>query len=506
MTSPSTIIAILLVLITCLWSLINAASKPKHQKLPPGPRSLPIIGNLHMLGNLPHRSLQHLAKEYGHIMFMRLGTVSAIVVSSPTAAELFLKTHDVNFASRPRVQASEYMAYGTMGLAFGKYGPYWRNVRKLCTLQLLCPSKIEDFAPLRREEIGLLVQSVKKAGEEGRVVDISDKIYGVVEDITYRMILGCKKDEDRFGLKEIIEEALFLTGAFNIADFVPFLGPFDIQGLTKRLKKVSYTIDQLLEKIIEDHEQAAQTKSEKQGRHEDFVDVLLSLTNQPLNPKDKQVHNLDRTNVKAILLDMITAAFDTSATAIVWSLAELLRNPRVMKNLQEELQSVIGMDRMVEETDLSKLSYLSMVVKESFRLHPVAPLLVPHESIEDITIDGYNIPKKSRIIVNIWTIGRDPNVWSENVEEFYPERFMHNDIDLRGHDFQLIPFGSGRRGCPGLQLGLTTVRLGLAQLVHCFNWELPTGLPPQELDMTEKFGLSMSKAEHLLAKPTYRLM
>ncbi|KAM5574532.1 cytochrome P450 CYP736A12 [Rosa sericea] len=504
--SPSTM-TILLFFVALILSLITAAfSKPKHKKLPPGPLALPVIGHLHMLGNLPHRSLQHLAKKYGPIMSIRLGNVRAILVSSPKAAELFLKTHDANFASRPRVQASEHLAYGTMGLVFAQYSPYWRHVRKLCTLELLCPSKAEAFAPLRREEIGLLVLSLKKAGEGGEVVDVTNKIYGVNEDITYRMILGCTKDDGRFGLKDIVQEAMLLTGAFNIADFVPFLGPFDFQGLTKRLKKVSKTIDQLLEKIIDEREQVANTRSWKQGQHEDFVDVLLSLTNQPLNPNDEQVHFLDRTNVKAILLDMIIAAFDTSATSIVWSLAELLRHPRIMKNLQEELQSVVGMDRMVEESDLPKLDYLSMVVKESFRLHPVAPLLVPRESIEDITIDGYDIPKKSRIIVNIWSIGRDPNVWSENVDEFFPERFMNSNIDLRGHDFQLIPFGSGRRGCPGMQLGLTTVRLVLAQLVHCFNWELPNGLLPQDLDMSEDFGLSLSKAKHLLAKPTYRLM
>ncbi|PRQ16517.1 putative flavonoid 3'-monooxygenase [Rosa chinensis] len=503
--SPSTIIAILLVLLTCLWSLISASSKSKHKKLPPGPRSLPIIGNLHMLGNLPHRSLQGLAKKYGHIMSIRLGSVLTIVVSSPKAAELFLKTHDTNFASRPKIQASEYISYGTKGMAFSEYGPYWRHVRKLCTLQLFCPAKIEVFAPLRKDELGVLLRKLKKAAEEGGVVDVSGHIGVMNEDITYRMVLGCKRD-DRFDLKAIVEETFFLAGAFNISDFVPSLTALDIQGLTKRMKKVSKTIDQLLEKIIDDHEQVAKTTSGKQGKHEDFVDVLLSLMNQPLNPNDEQVHFLDRTNVKAILLDMLTAASDTSASSIVWSLSELLRHPRVMKKLQKELQTVVGMDRMVEETDLPKLDYLSMVVKESFRLHPVGPLLIPHESIEDIAIDGYDIPKKSRIIVNIWSIGRDPSVWSENVEEFYPERFMNNNIDLRGHDFQLIPFGSGRRGCPGLQLGLTTVRIVLAQLVHCFNWELPTGMLPQDLDMSEKFGLSMSKAKHLLAKPTYRLL
>ena len=259
----------------------------------------------------------------------------------------------------------------------------------------------------------------------------------------------------------------------------------------------------MLEKIIVEHEQ---TSEQQKGDRKDFIDVLLSFVNKPLNPQDEHNHIMDRRNIKAILFDMIAAAFDTSSVAIEWALTELLRYPRVMKNLQAELESIIGMDQMVEEKDLRKLVYLDMVVKESFRLHPVAPLLAPHESMEDITIEGYYIPKKSRILVNVWAIGRDPNVWSQNVEEFYPERFNGSNIDLRGQDFELLPFGSGRRSCPGMQLGLTTVRLALAQLVHCFNWELPCGIEAKDIDMTENFGLAVGKANHLLAKPIYRLL
>ncbi|KAK9288795.1 hypothetical protein L1049_017260 [Liquidambar formosana] len=159
---------------------------------------------------------------------------------------------------------------------------------------------------------------------------------------------------------------------------------------------------------------------------------------------------------------------------------------------------------MVEETDLEKLEYLDMVVKETLRLHPVAPLLLPHESMEDCTINGFHIPKKSRILINARAIGRDPNAWTD-ANKFLPERFVGNDIDIRGRNFQLIPFGSGRRGCPGLQLGLTVVRLVVAHLVHCFDWELPNDMLPTELDMTEEFGITIPRAKHLLAIPTYRL-
>lgn len=195
---------------------------------------------------------------------------------------------------------------------------------------------------------------------------------------------------------------------------------------------------------------------------------------------------------------------DTSATAIEWTMSELLKNPRVIKKVQMELETVVGMKKKVEESDLENLKYLDMVIKESLRLHPVAPLLIPHHAVEDCMVGEFFIPKNSRVIVNAWAVMRDPSAWTEP-EKFWPERFEGSNIDLRGRDFQLIPFGSGRRGCPGLQLGLTMIRLVVAQLVHCFDWKLPNHMLPTDLDMTEEFGLTMPRAKHLVAIPTYRL-
>ena len=201
---------------------------------------------------------------------------------------------------------------------------------------------------------------------------------------------------------------------------------------------------------------------------------------------------------------MLAGSMDTSAAVIEWALSELMKHPRVMKKVQKELEKKVGMNRMVEESDLESLEYLEMVIKETLRLHPVAPLLVPHEAVEDTIIDGYLIPKKSRIIVNAFSIGRDPSAWTES-EKFLPERFVGSNVDIRGRDFELLPFGSGCRGCPGIQLGITVVRLVLAQLVHCIDWELPNGMLPTELDMTEDFSLVTPRAKHLEAVPTYRL-
>lgn len=269
------------------------------------------------------------------------------------------------------------------------------------------------------------------------------------------------------------------------------------------MKAISGAVDHILEKVIDEHKQDA---SENQGNHKDFVDVMLSLMNEMKNFHQEPSYLIEQENIKGIVWDIIIGAIDTSAITIEWLLSELFRHPRVMRQLQEELENVIGMERMVEEVDLANLVYLDMVLKEGLRLHPAGPLLLPHESIEDITLNGYYIPKKSRIIINAWAIGRDPNIWSNNVEDFFPERFIGSNIDFQGKDFQFIPFGSGRRKCPGMQLGLINVRLVLAQLVHCFDWKLPNGMLPSELDMSEEFGLALPRATHLHALPTYRLL
>lgn len=271
----------------------------------------------------------------------------------------------------------------------------------------------------------------------------------------------------------------------------------NVQGLNKQLKETGKAFQKVIDTIINEHEQDARDGTHKGSK--DLVDVMLSHQNSPKS------YSIDHATMKAILSDMIVGAIDTSHTWIEWVFAEIVKHSRVMNKLQEELISVVGLDRMVEEQDLPKLEYLELVLKETFRLHPVATLLVPRESMEDVVINGYYIPKRSRVMTNCWALGHDPKIWSDNVEEFVPERFIGKNFDLRGHDFHLLPFGYGRRSCPGMNLGLITVKLIVAQLVHCFNWDLPEGMLPGDLDMTEKFGLAAPRAQNLLVIPTYRL-
>nr|AYV88900.1 cytochrome P450 oxidase CYP736A220 [Polygala tenuifolia] len=493
------IIFLVIALVCYLLHALKLRSIDKNKKLPPGPRGLPILGHLHLLGDLPHRNLQKLAQKYGHIMYLRLGSVPTIVVSSPQAAELFLKTHDLNFASRPSLEAAKYISYGRKSIAFSEYGSYWRDMRKMCTLELLSNCKINSFKLMREEELGLLVKSFRDAARDQSVVDVSESISSLSANIICKMVFGKKftgKEFDEKGFKAVIEETFQLVAAPNLGDYFPFLAAIDLQGLTKRLKAVSKIFDAFLERTIEEHIQQEDIQEDKT---KDFVDVMLSFMGS-----EHSDYRLERTHIKALILDMLTAGVDTTATTVEWALSELIRHPRVMAKLQQELEQAVGMERKVEEADLGSLPYLDMVIKEIFRLHPPGALLLPHESRDDCQVDKFFIPKKSRIMVNVWAIGRDPNGWCD-ADKFWPERFLESSIDMRGQHFQLIPFGSGRRGCPGMQLGLSMVRLILAQIVHCFDWKLPNDMLPSELDMSEKCGLSTPRAQHLLAVPTYRL-
>ncbi|KAG6660886.1 hypothetical protein CIPAW_03G135700 [Carya illinoinensis] len=468
------------------WAL---KSWNKNRKLPPGPRGFPIFGSLHSLGEFPHRDLQRLAQKYGPIMHLRLGFVPAIVVSSPQAAKLFLKANDLVFASRPPMESAKYIAYEQKSMISAPYGSYWRNIRKMCTLELLSNVKIDSFKSMRNEEIGLLVKFIQEAASNCVAVDVSAKVTSLTADMSCRMVFGKKyedKDLDEKGFKAVMHEAMYLGAVPNLGDYIPCIRPFDLQSLTGRMKAVSKIFDNFLEKIIDEH---IQSKDESKT-NDDFVDVMLRLMGSKESEYSIERSNimLEAQHIKAIILDMLAASMDSSATAIEWALSELMKHPR----------------RMVEEADLDRLEYLDMVVKETLRLHPVAPLLLPHEAREDCTVNGFHIPRKSRVMINIWAIGRDPSVWSD-AEKFIPERFVGSNIDLKGRDFRLIPFGAGRRGCPGMQMGLIVVRLVIAQLVHCFDWVLANNIQPTELDMTEVFGLTVPRAEHLFSIPRYRL-
>ena len=201
-----------------------------------------------------------------------------------------------------------------------------------------------------------------------------------------------------------------------------------------------------------------------------------------------------------MLQDLFAAGTDTTSSTLEWAMAELLHNPETLLKARMELLQTIGQDKQVKESDITRLPYVQAVVKETFRLHPAVPFLLPRRVEEDTDIEGFTVPKNAQVLVNAWAIGRDPNTW-ENPNSFVPERFLGLDMDVKGQNFELIPFGAGRRICPGLPLAIRMVHLMLASLIHSYDWKLEDGVTPENMNMEERYGISLQKAQPLQALP-----
>lgn len=481
--------------------------------LPPGPYPWPIIGNLHQLRLPAHHTLGDLAHKYGPIMFLRLGSVPTVVVSSSETAKQFLKTHDSIFTGRPAMAAGKYLGYNYKVIAMAPCGDHWRQMRKICALELLSAKRIESFKDVREQEISAMISSIWEESERGtRAVNLSKVISALANNIIWRILAGrtfSDNDlgENSKGFKDLVSEISSTLGGFNIGDFIPYLDWLDLQGIKGRMKKAGERFDAFAEKLIDDHidhrRAAATLKGELDAEAEpvkDLVDVLLDMAEA-----DKSETKITREKIKAVVLDIFGGGAAGTFTTIEWAMSELFRHPHAMKKLQEEIESVIGKHRKVKESDLASMKYLQCVMKETLRLYPAGPMTLPRESVEAVSIAGYYIPKKTLLMVNLWAIGRDPNLWGADASEFKPERFMADEyIDLTGQsDFNMLPFGAGRRGCPGYPMAVPIVELTLAQLLHVFDWRVEGD--PSQLDMKEECGASMPRQVPLFSFPRLRL-
>ncbi|XP_057976719.1 trimethyltridecatetraene synthase-like [Malania oleifera] len=471
--------------------------------LPPGPKPWPIIGNLDLIGPLPHRSLHHLSLKYGPIMHLRFGSAPVVVGSSVEMAKLFLKTHDATFAGRPKTAAGKYTTYDYSDITWSQYGPYWRQARRMCLTELFSSRRLESFEYIRAEEMRALLKGLFAAAGKG--VTLKEHLSTVSLNVISRMVLGKKYLEEEEGsivkpeeFKKMLDELFLLSGVLNIGDSIPWLGFLDLQGYVKRMKALSKKFDAFLEDVVDEHN--ARRKGVKDYVAKDMVDVLLQLAEDP-NLEVK----LERHGIKAFTQDLIAGGTESSAVTVEWAISEMLKKPEIFEKATEELDRVIGKQRWVEEKDIPDLPYIQAIVKEAMRMHPVAPMLVPRLSREHCTIGPYDIPKGTRILVNVWTIGRDPSLWAPDPNEFRPERFLGRPIDVKGQDFELLPFGSGRRMCPGYSLGLKVIQSSLANLLHGFRWKLPAEMRREDLTMEEIFGLSTPRKIPLVAVVEPRL-
>ncbi|KAL2347841.1 hypothetical protein Fmac_001841 [Flemingia macrophylla] len=463
----------------------------------PGPWKLPIIGNIpHLVTSKPHRKLRELAKVYGPLMHLQLGEVFTVIVSSPEYAKEIMKTHDAIFASRPKILASDILAYESTDIIFSPYGSYWRQLRKICTLELFTQKCVNSFKPIREEEFINLVKIIDS--HEGSPFNLSEAVISSIFSIVSRAVFGMKC-KDQLEFISAVKELLLAASGFDIADLFPSVKWLHrVTGLRPKLEDLHRRVDRILASIIDEHKEAKSKAIEGQGEvEEDLVNVLLKF-------HDGNDSNLDFcltiSNIKAIILDIFAGGGETSGTTINWAMAEMIKDPRVLKKAQVEVRKVFNLNGRVDESCINELKYLKSIVKETLRLHPPLPLLLPRECTKSCEINGYHIPVKSKVIVNAWAIGRDPNYWTEP-EMFYPERFIDNSFDYKGNNFGYIPFGAGRRICPGGNFGVINVELGLAFLLYYFDWKLPNGMKSEDLDMNEQFGLTVTRKDELYLIP-----
>ncbi|XP_038987443.1 trimethyltridecatetraene synthase-like [Phoenix dactylifera] len=485
-TYLATLPASILLLLLLLKSLFCRRRRLCKLNLPPGPKPLPVIGNLNLISSLPHRSLHALSQKYGPLMHLYFGSFPVIVASSVDTAKLILKTHDVTFCGRPKTAAGKWTAYNYSNIGWSQYGPYWRQARKMCMTELFSARRLDSYKYIRVEEVKNLLRDLFNSS--GRPVNLSDHLSNASLSIISRMVLGKKyldKSESSVvspvEFKAMLDEFMLLNGVMNIGDSIPWLDFLDLQGYIKRMKKIGKKFDRFLEHVLDEHGERRRREGEKFVT-KDMVDVLLLLADDP-NLEVK----LERRGVKGFTQDLIAGGTDTYAVTMEWVISELLKRPEIFKKATEELDRVIGRSRWVEEKEVHHLPYIEAIMKETMRMHPVVPMLIPRQCMEDCRVAGYDIRAGTRVLVNVWTIGRDPGIW-DAPEEFRPERFIGSSIDVKGKDFELLPFGSGRRMCPGYSLGLMEIQLSLANLLHGFAWRLPDGMKVEDLSMEEIFG------------------
>ncbi|CAA2974621.1 cytochrome P450 71A3-like [Olea europaea var. sylvestris] len=465
----------------------------------PSPPKLPVIGNLHQLGLFPHRALQALSKRYGPIMMLHLGSVPAVIVSSAEGAREIMKTHDLVFSNRPKVSIPDKIVYGSKDIAFAPYGEHWRQVRSICVLHLLSFKRVQSFRYIREEETDLMIQKIRQSSTSPTsVTNLSNLLVSVTNDTICRVALGRKYSDgeadgsNKFEL--MLKEIMEIAGTFNVGDYIPWLKWMNmVNGLDARVDRLAKTFDKFLSSIVEEHR--SRRKQENSSNATDLVDLLLEIQSEK-----KTSFTLDDETMKSVIFDMFAAGTDTTYTSLEWTVTEVLRHPKVMKKLQNEVRQVAGGKSEITEDDLEKMPYLKAVMKESLRLHPSIPLLVPRESTQDTKVMGYNIPTGTQVMVNAWAIARDPKEW-ENPEEFNPERFFNNtEVDFRGFNFEYIPFGAGRRGCPGITFAMAVNEFALAKLMLNFNFALPIGA--KDWDLLEAVGSTVHKKHPLLVVAT----
>ncbi|KAJ4704080.1 Cytochrome P450 [Melia azedarach] len=491
-----------LVFLVVLFRIVSDWNKKStNLRLPPGPSKLPIIGSVHhMIGldvDLPYHALTDLAKKYGPLMHLQLGQMSLVVASSAKMFKELMKENDLAISQRPVPYVARVLNDAGRDIAFVPYGDYWRQIRKISRMELFSVRKVQSLYYIREDQSNKMIDAI--GGSAETVMNLSKAVSDYTSTVVARAAFGSGcKDQDKF-IKLSLEMVAAAGAVSTLPDMFPALGFIPVlSGKKAFLQNIQKEADKILDYIIDEHIQRTKSKDYdgKESDKEDIVDVLLRLEKTgeleiPITTPD----------IKAVIWSVFAGGTDTSSTTTLWAMSELMRNPKVMEKVQAEVREKLKGKKEILEADIQDLPYMRAVIKETLRLRIPGPLLLPRETMEPIEVDGYVIPEKTKILFNAWAVTRDPELW-ENPESFIPERFIEKQIDFKGTNYEFTPFGSGRRICPGMNFGIANVELPLAKLLYYFNWQLPHGMKPEDLDMTAKFGVVCGRKNDLFLIPT----
>uniref|UniRef100_A0A1J3K526 Cytochrome P450 71A15 n=1 Tax=Noccaea caerulescens TaxID=107243 RepID=A0A1J3K526_NOCCA len=465
--------------------------------LPPYPWRLPVIGNLHQLSLYPHRSLRSLSRRHGPLMLLHFGSVPVLIVSSAEVAHEVMKTHDLKFANRPIGKATIKFLKGGRNLLLSPYGEYWRQMKSLCVLHLLSNKMVRSIEKLREEELNMMMEKLEKASSSSSSVNLSETIFNMVNTVVSRVALGKKYSGEKSiaNLKKMMRAVMDIAIVFPVGDYIPCLAWTDtIRGLDHKLEKINKSVYEFLENVVREHEDEGGNKEKP-----DFVDMLLWIQKEKPNGFE-----IDRQDIKLIIWDIFIAGTTTTSTLLEWTMTELIRHPEIMKKLQEDIRTHSRSNSYVNEEDIGNMKYLKAVIKEILRIHPSAPILIPRQLSEDVKLKGYDIAAGTQVIINAWAIQRDSATWGSDAEEFKPERHLDSALDFQGQNFMYIPFGSGRRLCPGIGFAMALAEVTLANLVNRFNWkfEARTEGDDDQYHLAEAFGIEVCRKFPLIAFPS----
>ncbi|XWS59555.1 hypothetical protein CRYUN_Cryun08bG0132200 [Craigia yunnanensis] len=473
-------------------------------QLPPGPRRWPVVGNIFQLSREPpHMSITKLARQHGPIMTLWLGSMCNVVISSEEVAREMFKNHDVELAGR-KIYESIKGNYGNEGsIITAQYGSKWRMLRRLCNTEFFVSSRLDDMKDVRRKCVDQMLEFIEGASNRGtNAVDIGRFFFlltfNLIGNLMFSKDLLDPKSERGANFFYHAHKVMEFAGKPNVADFIPILKRFDPQGIQRRTQFHIEHGFQIAGEFIKERMESMENGFNERKKRKDYLDVLLEFHGDGI----EEPSSFSSKTINIIIFEMFTAGTDTTTSTLEWAMSELLHNPTKLKKLQAELRSTVGPGNKLEEKDIENLPYLKAVIKETLRLHPPLPFLVPHMAMTSCKMLGYTIPKETQILVNVWAIGRDPNSWDDPLV-FKPERFLelNNKMDYKGQHFEFIPFGSGRRMCPAVPLASRLLPFALGSLLHSFDWTMAGGHKPEDLDMTERMAITLRKSVPLNVIP-----